>query len=120
MASAPRAWLTKRGFNPDGDLCTAIESKRDPEVETTAMCEAVYAGELLVYQWLFKREAASIIRTKDSEGSNPMLSTCYGGHLDVAQWLFEVGAAEDIRTENNDGKTPVLWVCFKEHPDVAK
>ena len=71
-------------------------------------------------QWLFKVGAAEDIRTKDNNGSTPLLSACNGGHLDVAHWLFEVGAAEDIRTKNNYGRTPLLRACDGGHLDVAQ
>ena len=103
--AAAEAWLREKGFDPDGDLCQAIENQRDnDEGENTAIYEACYAGELYVCKHLFDHGAASTIRTTGGEyDSTPMSIACFRGSLHVAQWLFEVGAAEDIRTKDNSG-----------------
>ena len=120
--AAAEAWLREKGFDPDGDLCEAIENQRDyDEGETTAIYEACHAGELYVCKYLFDHGAASTIRASCGEdGSTPMSIACEEGHLDVAQWLFEVGAAEDIRTKNNGGRTPLLSACLGGSLDVVQ
>ena len=95
----PAAWLREKGFDPEGDLCAAIEDKYG--WSRTAIWEAALAGELGVCRFLWEHGAASTIRTKDSTGWTPMWIACYQGHLHVAKWLFEVGAAEDIRTKHS-------------------
>jgi ankyrin repeat protein len=109
MSPNPRCWLTEKGFDPDGDLCEAMKSKSMPWAASTAMCEASYAGELGVCQWLFKHGAATTLRTKDSHGETPMYRACAKRHLQVAKWLYEVGAAEDIQTKDSHGCTPLLY-----------
>jgi hypothetical protein len=62
----PRAWLTKKGFDPDGDLFVAVKSKRTSWIAASAMFGASYAGELGVCQWLLEHGAAHTLRTKTS------------------------------------------------------
>ena len=85
MASDPRAWLTEQGFDPDGDLCAELRWPNGPKracwVTATAMCEASFAGELGVRQWLVENGAASTIRIKIGDGSAPMMRACCEGHL---------------------------------------
>jgi len=120
-AVAAEAWLREKGFEPDENLCEAIESKRDPgDGETTAMYEACITGELGVCRYLYDHGAASTIRTKNTLEETPMLAACYGGHLHVAQWLFEVGATDDIRTKTDDGNTPMMLACNQGHLHMAQ
>jgi hypothetical protein len=42
----PSAWLQEQGFDPDGDLCKPIQTKRDRLTDATAMFEASRAGKL--------------------------------------------------------------------------
>ena len=120
-AVAAEAWLREKGFEPDENLCEAIESKRDPgDGETTAMYEACITGELGVCRYLYDHGAAPTIRTKNDDGETPMVGACGKGHLQVAQWLFEVGTADDIRTKTNDGATPMAIACNYGHLQVAK
>ena len=48
------AWLREKGFDPEGDLCAAIKSKRDPWMTSTAMYEATCAGELGVCRFFWE------------------------------------------------------------------
>ena len=50
-------------------------------------------------------------RTKNNEGSTPLLAACEGGHLDVTQWLFITVASEDTGTARSGGWTPFLGAC---------
>ena len=120
LNSNPHTWLIEHGFDPDGDLCASMESKRNSSITSTAMYEASEGGELGVCQWLFEHGAASTIRTPDSRGCTPMLNACDKGHLDVAKWLYEVGAAEDVRTKSNDTRTPMQACCLSGRLDVAE
>ena len=115
--AAAKAWLKKKGFDPEGNLCKAVESKRAGP--TTAMYEACFAGELGICRYLFDHGAASTIRTKNNYDQTPMWAASLRGKLDVARWLFEVGAAEDIRTKCRRGKTPMLVACSWGHLGVA-
>ena len=47
----PTTWLREKGFDPEGDLCTAIERKSRTGVTATAMFEAVCAGPPIVPAW---------------------------------------------------------------------
>jgi len=100
MTSAwyPRAWLTERGFDPDGDLGTGTQSlllKRNP------LYRAAQAGELSVCVWLYDRGAATSVVQSPSRrnGDSPLMAACAQGHLDVAKWLFGHGASEDATRE---------------------
>ena len=97
----------REGFDPEGDLCTAIQN--------TAMLRSAFAGELGVCRFLWEHGAASTIRTKNTLGWTPMWIACAKGYLDVAKWLFNVGGAEDIRTKNDGGcsYTPMFTACAK-------
>ena len=109
------------GFDPEGDLCKAIQSKVRYWVTTsTAMFAAAEAGELGVCRFLWEHGAASTIRTKSSGGATPMHGSCLNGHLDTAQWLIELGAMGDIRTKDNDGDSPMNHACYNGHLHVAK
>jgi len=113
-------WLRERGIDPEGDLCTAIKTEREPWITSTPMSKAIFAGELDVCRFLWAHGAASTIRTKNSYGVTPIHSSCCCGNLDIAKWLFDVGAANDIRVANNSGWTPMLSACQKGFFNVAK
>ena len=51
----PAAWLREKGFDPEGGLCKAIQSKYGDT--TTAMGEAAWAGELGVCRFLWEHGA---------------------------------------------------------------
>jgi len=121
----PAAWLRARGFNPDGDLCKTVKSKRSRYstlIKTsTAMCEAARAGELSVCRFLCEHGAASTISVPDSpQECTPVLLACQGGHLEVAQWLVELGGTGDIRTADICDQTPFLLACVGGHLEVAQ
>jgi len=116
----PAEWLRARGFDPEGDLCTAIISMTWPgKVHCTAMCEAAFAGELEVCCFLCEHGAISTTTTQNTLEQTPMWIACFYGNLDVAKWLFEVGAAGNIRTPDHAGATPMFAACSNEHLDVA-
>ena len=113
-------WLWERGFDPEGDLCAAIPSKRSSTMITTAMYGVVRVGDLDICRHLYEHGAVGTVRTKSIAGVTPMHAACPHGHLNVAQWLFEMGAAEDIRAKGDEGYTPVHFACSNEHLNVAK
>jgi len=123
MASShPRDWLSKHGFNPDGDLRQTTFSRREGFSYTlnTAMYEASACGELDVCHFLFERGAAADIKTRNNRGNVPMHVACDNGYLKVAQWLFGTGVSTNVRIVNNFGNAPMHMTCFKGHLDVAK
>jgi hypothetical protein len=99
MASAwsPRAWLTERGFDPDGDLRASVP----PLSKSTPLHQAAHAGELGVCEWLYAHGAAATVRSAtNNRGDSPLMAACAQGHLDVAQWLVGHGAAKDVSGEH--------------------
>jgi ankyrin repeat protein len=100
MTSAwyPRAWLTERGFDPDGDLGTSTL----PSVPKRApLYQAAQAGELSVCKWLHDHGATTVVQSASIQrGDSPLMVACSQGHLDVAKWLFSHGAEEDATRES--------------------
>jgi hypothetical protein len=113
----PRGWLQAKGFDPESDLCKAIETREF--VTATAMFAAAEAGELGVCRFLHDQGAAGTIRSKNNHGQTPMWAATSEGHVDVARWLFAAGAAEDVHTSGRLGGPPILLACEGGHLDVV-
>ena len=69
MRSPRRPGFGEKGFDPDGDLCEAIESKQDPEDgKTSAMYEVSMIGEQGLCRYLYDHGAASTIQSEGCFG----------------------------------------------------
>lgn len=80
MASAwyPRAWLTERGFDPDGDLRASVP----PLSKSTPLHQAAHAGELGVCEWLYAHGAAATVRpATNNRGDSPLMAACAQGEF---------------------------------------
>lgn len=87
-------------------------------LQTDALREAGWAGDLASVQALVAQEVDTVNDYTSLGGWTPLLAAALNGHIAVAEALLRAGAAVSQRSHSH--RTALMWAAGRGHVEVAE